>query len=1566
MRKFYIKPIFGYFFILFFVGMFQVNGQSKNTNKAVKDKEEKSKKDSKPMVRLGEPNSFANSLLEEIINKKSSDYVITAEHISRVSGIHHIYLRQAINGLEVYGTESSVHIDAGGKTVASHDKFINNIQSGLKNTSAPITASEAVASVARQMGYNLSNLQALENKGGINKAIIFNKANISASNIPAKLMYYYREGFGTTLVWELSVEELDSSDWWNFRVDASNGTIIDKDNWTVSCLENLPSHDHSSFEISSSSPIYTVENKPTIMVGSYNVLALPNESPNHGSRSIIANPDNPIASPYGWHDTNGVAGAESNYTIGNNTDAYDDSSSTITGTGSGTDDERAFGGAALSFNFPYNTNVTIGDGSIDAAVTNLFYMANIMHDVFYQYGFDEASGNFQQNNYGNGGVGNDSVRSEAQDGSGTCNANFATPTDGGRGRMQMYVCNTRDGDFDNGVIIHEYTHGISTRLTGGAGTSSCLNNQEQMGEGWGDFFGLVMTIEPGDLGTDPRGMGTWLVGEAATGPGIRTQRYDTDTNTYTYDSIKTEVAPHGVGSVWAMMLWEMTWDLIDVYGWDPDIYNGTGGNNIALQLVTEGMKLQPCSPGFVDARNAILLADQNMYGGANQCTIWSAFARRGLGYSANQGSSNSKADGTQAFDLPPGTAVFNNSIESLCITEGVQTGLGGGTPSGGIYSGVGVTDDGNGSTYTFDPNIAGVGTTTVTYTVNDACSGGVANLDDTIEITSGIPELVCQNATVTLDGSGNASIVWQDVVSNIIPGGYILVETNGNAIATFTGAATSVTLADDNGTAALNIGFDFDFYGNTYSQFYIASNGFISFSGTGMTGAVSRTPTTLPTAGIPNNMIAVVWDDLNPPAGGTIKYEVFGTAPNRKLVVEYLNIPYYNSTQKISAQAHLYEGSNNIEIHLIDVQTDGGARTLGIENSTGTEAMTHPITNLGNWTSGPYTISFLLQSDMMADNCGNPVSVSLSNFEFNCKNIGENIVTVTADDGNGGISTCEATVTVIGETTTYNGSWDNGAPDTQKKAIFSSNYNTSTADIDACSCEINNNATVTIGAGDYMKFEGNITVNSGASLFVDHEGSLVQVDDEATVINNGNITVRKITPFLEPRYFMVMGSPMSAETREGVYGNSVIVRNHITENFVPHPEVEILDPLAENFADDNGDDWQNYSGIINAGEGYLVLPQPTLSGSGSYTLDYNLGTLNNGEVDYNVIFNGTQNASPNIVGNPYASAIDANMYLDENSMVEAVYFWEHLTTTDPNYPGYKINNYNMGDISMFNSSGGLPAANDPGNSTQPNGYISSGQGFGFKATAAGIAKFKNYMRVTDNNDTYRRPGIAKERIWLQVSNEVYGLNSTALISFSEESIDGYDPKFDANRLATPVSFFSKLVSGEELAIQGRSAFNENQEIPMGFVSQIEENQKFKISISKVDGTVWPDVQVYVFDKVENVIHNLTDSHYYFRSKEGTYNDRFVILFKSIVLGLSENHLQNINIVPNPTTGSITIISPKTVVKTVEVYDIRGRRLIAVDYNSNQYTLDLSSLQSSTYLIKIMTGEGMITKRIVKN
>ena len=241
-----------------------------------------------------------------------------------------------------------------------------------------------------------------------------------------------------------------------------------------------------------------------------------------GGRTVVVDPADSIGSPFGWHDTDGVAGAEFTIPRGNNVHAYLDRDAN-----NSPDAGEPDGGAALDFTGALVPLDLINDGPTAygaASAVNLFYWNNIIHDVFYHYGSDEASGNFQENNYGNGGAGSDSVNAEAQDGAGTNNANFATPSDGSNPRMQMFTWTTttpnRDGDFSSGIITHEYGHGISNRLTGGPGNVGCLGNSEQMGEGWSDWLGLVMTANAGDSSTTIRGLGTYALGQPPdSGPG---------------------------------------------------------------------------------------------------------------------------------------------------------------------------------------------------------------------------------------------------------------------------------------------------------------------------------------------------------------------------------------------------------------------------------------------------------------------------------------------------------------------------------------------------------------------------------------------------------------------------------------------------------------------------------------------------------------------------------------------------------------------------------------------------------------------------------------------------------------------------------------------------------------------------------------------------------------------------------------------------------------------------------------------------------------------------------------
>ena len=224
-----------------------------------------------------------------------------------------------------------------------------------------------------------------------------------------------------------------------------------------------------------------------------------------------------------------------------------------------------------------------------------------------------------------------------------------------------------DGDFDNGVVAHEYGHGVSNRFTGGPNQAGCLGNAEQMGEGWSDFLTLVTGARADDTEDMGRGIGTWVNGEDTNGRGIRTYPYSTDMdlNPFTFESINGSTSVHFIGSVWCTMLWDMYWALTNEYGYSDDPTDMTAGNNIAIQLVMDGMDTQPCSPGFIDGRDAILAADVALTGGDNQCLLWEVFARRGLGFFAEGGDSNSTGDQTEDFSPRP------TCVEELKISKAV-------------------------------------------------------------------------------------------------------------------------------------------------------------------------------------------------------------------------------------------------------------------------------------------------------------------------------------------------------------------------------------------------------------------------------------------------------------------------------------------------------------------------------------------------------------------------------------------------------------------------------------------------------------------------------------------------------------------------------------------------------------------------------------------------------------------------------------------------------------------------------------------------------------------------------
>ncbi len=180
--------------------------------------------------------------------------------------------------------------------------------------------------------------------------------------------------------------------------------------------------------------------------------------------------------------------------------------------------------------------------------------------------------------------------------------------------------------------------------------------------------------------------------------------------------------------------------------------------------------------------------------------------------------------------------------------------------------------------------------------------------------------------------------------------------TGPSAGTTIDVGGTSVSLTDDLITGALGIGFNFNFFGATYSQFVISSNGFISFDLAAAQGCCSGQ--SLPSTGSPSNLVAGYWEDLNPTQGGTIGYGLFGTAPNRRLVVSFTDVAHHSTATPVTFQIKLYETTNVVEVVNINCPSDGGIHTSGIEDVSGTIAFAVSGRNAANFSTVNETTTF--------------------------------------------------------------------------------------------------------------------------------------------------------------------------------------------------------------------------------------------------------------------------------------------------------------------------------------------------------------------------------------------------------------------------------------------------------------------------------------------------------------------------------------------------------------------------------------------------------------------------------
>ncbi|MGB2750422.1 MAG: M36 family metallopeptidase [Pyrinomonadaceae bacterium] len=717
---------------------------------------------------------------------------VTADYTNPDGNLSFVHLEQKINGVPVFRGEVKAGFTARGEMI----RVINNLAPGMDYTKVPTEfgdPSTAVRFAAAHIKHQLGTDQFAPNeKTSTDLKAIFGSGDWATT---AEKMYFPLEPGVAVPAWRVLIWKNPA---YYVIVDANTGTILWHKNITDDQSQQATYQVYNSatsyfLAADSPAPLSPGPTGPITTQAALgtrtNVTLIGNEAPNTFNNN-------------GWI-TDGA-----NITDGNNVEAGVDRT-----TPDGVD--ATVTGVSRTFSSTWNPapgSPPPGDDPLTTeaqrgAVIQMFYVMNRYHDVMYRLGFTEAARNFQTTNFTGQGTGNDRVSAEGQDntvGSScpsqpcTNNANFSTPADGGRGKMQMYVWSgptpDYDGTADAEVIIHEHTHGLSNRLHGNASGLS-TNMSRGMGEGWGDFYGYGLLAEP----TDPIN-GVYTTGGYATFNlgGMQSNYYhgirrfprapitftggpnnlphnpftfkhvnsNCDTTLGTTSTAVSSAFPrnpvistssasqacdqvHNLGEVWSSALWEVRNRMVTRLGFDA-------GTTRVLQVVTDGMKLAPVGPTFLQERDAIIAAAAALTLApslsADVSDVREGFRVRGMGFSAsiqNAGTGANNTAVTEAFD---NANVQHVTPFSVSDTTGNNNGFP--EPGENVLLSVPVT------------NATGATVTNVQVNINGGPNANYGTINDGQTVTQQIPFAIpgaalcgsTQNVTINVSSAIGAQV----------------------------------------------------------------------------------------------------------------------------------------------------------------------------------------------------------------------------------------------------------------------------------------------------------------------------------------------------------------------------------------------------------------------------------------------------------------------------------------------------------------------------------------------------------------------------------------------------------------------------------------------------------------------------------------------------------------------------------------------------------------------------------------------------------------------------------------
>lgn len=691
----------------------------------------------------------------------------------------------------------------------------------------------------------------------------------------------------------------------------------------------------------------------------------------------------------------------------------------------------------------------------------------------------------------------------------------------------------------------------------------------------------------------------------------------------------------------------------------------------------------------------------------------------------------------------------------------------------------------------------------------------------------------------------------------------------------------------------------------------------------------------------------------------------------------------------------VWNGTSNIIVEICHTGTSGLASTVSVSTPptlsttsrtgsgsctslTGTANVNRPIMQIGFQNPITWSPAAELYTEATATTVYNPL-VHLDQPTIYAKSSIARVYTATLTTVGTGC-TRTSTGTILMNSSTWDGTaWSPATPTGNTSLVFTGNY-TSTGNLTGCACTVSN-GNVLFNGPDALILTNGLTVTAPGTIKFNNNSSLVQIDD--TAVNTGIITMERITPPIYRFDYTYWGTPvtltsnftlgaLSPDTLADKYFSWTPTIANGPGNWFSESPATVMDPI------------KGY--IVRGPQTYSYTPGTKLP----YTANF-VGTPNNGVISA-PIFHGTLLAPNdqddwNLLGNPYPSAVSALSFLSDPANTPiidgTIYFWTHNSSISSLYMspfyGTFAYNYNNSDYATWNRVGSVGAAAGTGGPI-PNGFIAAGQGFFTKSTGTAPSgnpvTFNNSMRVVGNNSQFYRMSVLpqvphednsndpidRQRLWLNLSNDSGAFNQI-LIGYVEGATIGMDRDFDGVRFTDQISpTFYSIVGDQRLVIQGRpSPFLETDEVPLGYRTNISGNNTF--AIDRVDDN-FAGQNIYLEDRLLNIIHNLRVSPYTFTSEAGTFNDRFILRYLDAALDTEDFEI-SYQVTATIFNNELQVKSSNHIVE-IELFDISGKTVKKFSsLNGEKEFRSMLNVAQGVYLAKIKLDNGIeVTKKLI--